>query len=122
MGMTLTNLPDISCQLSRIRSGLPAAGPLGMAANQIVQDVLVFLLADRFEIDHVEVAERVEQLLLVEHVGDAAAHAGGKIAAGAADDDHRAAGHVFAAVIADPLDDRHARRCCGRRTARRPGR
>ena len=45
--------------------------------------------------------------MLVEHVGDAAAHAGGEVAAGAAQHDHRAAGHVLAAVVADALDDGH---------------
>ena len=41
----------------------------------------------------------------VEHVGHAAAHAGREITAGAAQHDDAAAGHVFAAVIADALDD-----------------
>ena len=40
-------------------------------------------------------------------VGDAAAHAGGEVAAGAAEDDHDAAGHVLAAVIAHALDHGH---------------
>ena len=43
--------------------------------------------------------------LLVEHVGDAAAHARGEVAAGRAEHDHAATGHVLAAVIADALDD-----------------
>ena len=42
----------------------------------------------------------------VEHVGDAAAHAGGEVPAGAAEHDDAAAGHVLAAVIADAFDDR----------------
>ena len=42
----------------------------------------------------------------VEHVGDAAGHAGRKVAPGPAQHDHAAAGHVFAAVIADGFDDR----------------
>ena len=40
------------------------------------------------------------------HVGDAAAHARGEVAAGRPEDDHAAAGHVLAAVVADALDDR----------------
>ena len=43
-----------------------------------------------------------------EHVGDAAAHAGGEVPAGAAEHDDAAAGHVLAAVIADAFDDRRA--------------
>ena len=42
---------------------------------------------------------------LVEDEGHAAAHAGGEVPAGRADDDDDAAGHVLAAVVADPLDD-----------------
>ena len=38
-------------------------------------------------------------------IGDAAAHAGGEIAAGLAEHDDDAAGHVFAAMRADALDD-----------------
>ena len=41
---------------------------------------------------------------LIEHVGDAAAHAGGEIAARPAEHDDPTAGHVFAAVIADAFD------------------
>ena len=45
----------------------------------------------------------------VEHVGDAAAHAGREVAPGPAEHDHASAGHVLAAVIADALDhDRRA--------------
>ena len=43
--------------------------------------------------------------LLVEHIGDAARHAGCEVAAGLADDDDDAAGHVFAAMVADAFDD-----------------
>ena len=42
----------------------------------------------------------------VEHVGDAAAHAGGEVAPGPAEHDDPAAGHVLAAVIADAFDHR----------------
>ena len=42
----------------------------------------------------------------VEHIGDAARHAGREVAAGLADHDDDAAGHVLAAMIADALDDR----------------
>ena len=47
-----------------------------------------------------------ERPVAIEHVRDAAAHARGKIASGPAEHDHAAAGHVFAAVIADALDHR----------------
>ena len=50
----------------------------------------------------------------VEHVGDAAAHARREVAARRAEHHHLAAGHVLAAVVADALDDRRARRSCAR--------
>ena len=40
----------------------------------------------------------------VPDVGDAARHAGGEVAAGRAQDDGAAAGHVLAAVVADAFD------------------
>ena len=46
-----------------------------------------------------------ERAVLVEDVRDAAAHAGGEVAAGRAEHDDDAAGHVLAAVVADALDD-----------------
>ena len=52
-----------------------------------------------------QVAARGEITGLVEDEGHAAAHAGGEVPAGAADDDGDAAGHVLAAVVARPLDD-----------------
>ena len=61
--------------------------------------------AERLEVDHLQVAALGEVLLLVEDEGQAAAHAGGEVAAGRADDDGDAAGHVLAAVVAGPLDD-----------------
>ena len=42
----------------------------------------------------------------VPDVGDAAAHAGGEVAARGAEHDDAAAGHVLAAVVADAFDDR----------------
>ena len=41
----------------------------------------------------------------VEHVGRAAGHAGGEVAADRPEDDDGAAGHVLAAVVADAFDD-----------------
>ncbi len=57
------------------------------------------------EAHHRRVAALVERAVLVVDEGDAAAHAGGEIAAGAAEHDDRAAGHVLAAVIAGAFDD-----------------
>ena len=42
----------------------------------------------------------------IEHEGVAAGHAGGEVAAGRAEDDDPAAGHVLTPVVADALDHR----------------
>ena len=64
-----------------------------------------FFFRDRFEFDHRHIAEGREGAVLIEHIGDAAGHAGRKITAGAAEHDHEPAGHIFAAVVAGALDD-----------------
>src|SRR5690606_4424532 len=63
------------------------------------------VVAELLELDHAHVAARRERPVLVEDVGDAAAHARAEVAAGLPEHDHAAARHVLAAVIADPLDD-----------------
>ena len=77
---------------------------------------------DGFEIDHFCIAQGGEMLVGVINIGDTARHTGGEITSRAADDDDPAAGHVFAAVIADALDDRASRPSCAHRIARRPRR
>ena len=63
------------------------------------------LLEHGLEGDHGSVAAQLEVAGGVEHVGDAAAHAGGEVAARLAEHHHGAAGHVLAAVVAAALDD-----------------
>src|SRR6185312_4653970 len=53
------------------------------------------------EVNHLLVDARGEIAGFIEHVGDATRHARREIASGLAEDDHPAAGHVFATVIAD---------------------
>ena len=78
-------------------------------------------VGDRLQIDRRAVAALLGEIaLLVEHVGDAAAHAGGEVAAALAEHDDEAVGHVFAAVIAEAFDHGGARRSCAPRSARRP--
>src|SRR3954451_3364423 len=66
----------------------------------------LFLGGHRLEIDHRHVAARPEGVVLVQHIGDAAGHAGREGAAGAAEHHDDAAGHVFAAMVAGALDHR----------------
>src|SRR5207245_4051874 len=56
--------------------------------------------------DHGDVAAAGKVTGHVEHVGDAAGHARGKVTARSAEHDHATAGHVLATVVAHGLDDR----------------
>src|SRR5690348_4634621 len=68
------------------------------------------LALERLELDHRGIAARLEVAAFVEHVGDAAAHAGGEIGARVAEHGDDAAGHVFAAMRAGAFDNRHRAR------------
>src|SRR6266566_1043045 len=61
---------------------------------------------ERLQADELGVAALRERAVLVEHVCDPTAHAGGEVPARAPEDDDGAARHVFATVVADALDDR----------------
>src|SRR5436190_1713015 len=74
---------------------------LHQRANRL--EVLVLHLLELYELC---VAARRECTIRVEHVRDAAAHAGREVAPRRAEHDHAAAGHVLAAVVADALDHR----------------
>src|SRR5207248_11570047 len=74
----------------------PAAPPLHAALPIFGRDLV--------EAHQLQVAPALEPFVLVQHVGDAAAHAGGEVAPGPAQHDHPAAGHVLAPVVAAALD------------------
>mmetsp|Transcript_14229 Transcript_14229/g.43053 ORF Transcript_14229/g.43053 Transcript_14229/m.43053 type:complete len:201 (-) Transcript_14229:3198-3800(-) len=85
-------------------------GPVGVGGGEVLLDVgLEFVLlggrGDGSEADHAGVALVGEDGVGVVDVGDAAAHAGGEVAAGVAEDHEAAAGHVLCAVVAEALDD-----------------
>ena len=65
----------------------------------------IVLFRNGLQVDHGEVAALGEIAGLVQHIGDAAGHAGREITAGIADDDDDAAGHVFAAMVSDAFHD-----------------
>ena len=54
---------------------------------------------------HLRVHIAGEITAVIQHVGDAARHAGAEIAARRPEDDDTATGHVFTTVIADGLDN-----------------
>src|SRR5262249_9359932 len=101
----------ISDQLVKPRGIL--AGEVGHdvdapVALQILRELALgdlFLFRHRLELDHRHVAAGFERAVLVEHRGGGARHAGGEVAAGHAEYDDDAAGHVFAAVVAGPFHD-----------------
>src|ERR1700687_5695967 len=75
---------------------------------------------NRLQVDRVQIAALFgEVAALVENVGDAAAHAGGKISAASSEQQHQALGHVFAAVVADALDHRGRSRVANRKALAR---
>jgi len=86
--------------------GPGAGGPLEMPLDHVAEKLDVLGLVDVFQVNHIEVAERVEQLVLVEDVRDPAAHTGCEVSPGAPEHDDPPGGHVFAPVVADTLDDR----------------
>ena len=83
-----------------LEAGLVCAGHVGDVHRADVG-------GDFFKGYALAVAARFKPAVVVEHVGDTAGHAGGEVAPGVAEAYHHAAGHVFAAVIADAFDDRH---------------
>src|SRR3954471_2497133 len=78
------------------------AGALEVLGHQGA-DLLEVLVSRLLELDQLGVAARREGPLGIEHVGDAAAHAGGEVASRRPEHDDPAAGHVLAAVVADAL-------------------
>ncbi len=87
--------------------GARAAGEVAMAREQAADLIDIFVVDERLEIDAgLVAAARGEVALIVVDVGDAAAHAGGEVAAGGTEHDDEAVGHVFAAVVAHAFDHR----------------
>ena len=87
--------------------GTGAAGEVAMTGEQSLNFFNVFGVDQGLQIHAgLVAAARGEVALIVVDVGDAAAHARGEIAAGGTEDDDETVGHVFAAMIANALDDR----------------
>src|ERR1700722_20235091 len=81
--------------------GARTVGQVEMARDQVVHDLRVLRFDYWFQVDGAEIAALLGEIAaLVEHVGDATAHARGKIAATCSQHEHQAFGHVLAAVIA----------------------
>ena len=76
-----------------------------MLADQLVQFLPVEFVIDQGNLYDVEVAVVIKHVTRVIDVGDAAGHAGGKVAAHRSQDDHAAARHVFAAMVTCTFHD-----------------
>src|SRR5690348_12657490 len=76
-----------------------------MASDEISNDLRILRFENRLKIYRFEVASLFGEVeMLVEDIGDAAAHSCGKISATRSEHQHQAIGHVLAAVIADSLN------------------
>ena len=87
-------------QFAQLRLVRLAAVPYGF----IYLRFLLFVAEHRLHAHHGSVAAAGELAVFVIHVGDAAAHSGGKVAPGFAQHQHSATGHVFAAMVAGTFD------------------
>src|SRR5665647_435282 len=111
--------PRLSPTVEQLARAL-AASPAVVVAQQALQLRLVALVAMPAGLvvgvllgsghhpvhrHHGGIATTGELAVFVIHIGDATAHAGGKIAAGFAKHRHGSAGHVFAAMIAGALNN-----------------
>src|SRR5579859_7625275 len=106
VGHHFHEVPQLALPVVKDSLGYRTVGVLQVVFQQVTNDVDVFGAVGRLEADHLVVAEARELARIVVDVGDASAHARGKVAAGRADDHDPAAGHIFAPVVAAPFDDR----------------
>src|SRR3954451_22952430 len=81
------------------------AGALDVLGDQVAHLDGVGLVHRRDVLDERGIDLGAERAVLVEHEGQAAAHARREVAPGRAEDQRAPAGHVLAAVVADRLDD-----------------
>ena len=80
-----------------------------MQAHGLVEE-LGILRVQLLDIDELDIEVVLQLARRVVEVGDTAGHTGGDVAAGLAEHDDAAAGHVLAGVVSDALDHRgHAR-------------
>src|SRR3954453_12674643 len=76
-----------------------------MASEEALEKRDVFVILDRLERNHAGVALSLERVVVVQHECDATTHPGCEVTPGLSEHDHHTAGHVLAAVVADPFDD-----------------
>ena len=106
MGQNLLELVQILAKVVQNFLASGRAGGLHVLPDQVFQQGNIVLVLHRLETYHVLVDPLVEVPVLVQNVGNAAAHARGEVFAGLAQHHHSAAGHVLTAVVAHALHNR----------------
>src|SRR5215471_2309854 len=101
---------DQDAQALRIKAQRVAHAVVGDTERTLARPIRIdrigcVAVSDRTQFDLVLVAQAGEAALRIVNVGDAARHAGSKIAAGVTDDGDNAAGHELAAVVAGAFDN-----------------
>src|SRR4051812_49323266 len=96
----------LAVKAAHVAHYVDAAMAVEVAGLVIVLPACVLLGEHRLQFNHRHVAALLEAAVLVEHIGDAARHAGREVTARSAEHHHHTAGHVLAAMIARALDDR----------------
>jgi hypothetical protein len=77
-----------------------------VARHQIPNDLYIFPIEEWFEIDGIEIATLLGEVsAIIKDIRDTSAHTGRKIPAARAKNQNQAIRHVFAPVVANPLND-----------------
>ena len=74
-------------------------GCTGVLFNERAETFNILRVRDGIEVNHIEVAVAVKEVLFVPDVGDAATHTGAKVVTCWAEHDNTPAGHIFTAVV-----------------------
>src|ERR1700693_841200 len=75
-----------------------------MLLNQVQEFLEILRICDTFELDQLEIAILSKFVLGIVDVSDPARHTGGEVPSSRTQNDGTPAGHILAAVVADPLN------------------
>ena len=104
-GMTLTNRGGRFAPFREDLVGQATPGSSGVFADQCFEAVDIGCRGDWLDIHHVEVAERVKELVCIQNVGDTTAHACSKIPSGFSKDNDCSSSHVLTSMVADAFNN-----------------
>ncbi len=89
------------------RLGAAASCQFKMPREKLLDDLHILTIQYRLKIDGSQVAALFRKVrLVIEHVRDSSAHTCSKISAAFSEDEYQAFGHVLAAVVTNPLNNR----------------